>query len=223
MKKILYPIAAVLLAGLAYLLAWPVPIEPQSWTPPLAPKLEGVYATNDKLKDVQRFGIGVGVGPEGIAVDAAGRIYAGYVDGRVVMYSNNASSYQELGKTEGRPLGVSFGPNGGLVVADAHQGLLHFGSSSTPTVLAAAAEGVPFALTDDVDNTRLDKNLYFTDAAAYPLSNVMAEFLEHKGTGRLMQYDVTTKETKVLMKGLLFANGVAVGPDDALGVAIRDV
>lgn len=214
MKKILLALAVVVAAALAYLLLWPVPVSPVAWTPPPAPALEGAYAANDKLKDVQRFGVGVGKGPEGIAVDAAGRIYVGFEDGRIVMFSHNGTSYQELGKTEGRPLGVSFGPNGGLMIADAHKGLLHLGSGA-PRVLAAAADGVPFALTDDVDNTRLDKNVYFTDAAAYPLKHVLYEFVEHRGTGRLMQYNVETKETKVLMQGLLFGNGVAVGPDDA--------
>ena len=214
MKKILLAALALVLAAVIYLLTWPVSIDPQAWTPPKAPALEGDYAANDKLKDVQRFGVGVGVGPEGIAVDAAGRIYAGYEDGRIVMFSNNGSSYQELGKTEGRPLGLTFGPNGGLIIADAYQGLLHLGNGA-PRVVAAAADGVPFVLTDDADNTRLDKNLYFTDAAAYPLNHVLYEFVEHKGTGRLLQYNVESKETKVLMNGLLFANGVAVGPDDA--------
>lgn len=195
MKKILYAVLAVIAAVLVYLLAWPVGIDPVTWTPPPAPALEGVYAANDKLKGVQRFGVGVGIGPEGIAVDAAGRLYAGYEDGRIVMFSNNGTSYQELGKSDGRPLGITFGPNGGVVIADASLGLLHLGSGTTPKVLAAAAEGVPFALTDDVDNTRLDKNLYFTDAAAYPLSKVLYEFVEHRGTGRLMEYNVETKET----------------------------
>jgi len=215
MKKIAYPVLAVVGAGLAYLLAWPVPIDPQPWSPPPAPKLEGVYAPNDHLKNVQRFGIDVGKGPEGIAVDAAGRIYAGYEDGRIVMFSANAASYQELGQTTGRPLGLSFGPNGGVLIADAHLGLLQLGAGTTPKVLSAAAEGMPFALADDVDNTRLDKNVYFSDAAAYPLDKVLYEFVEHKGTGRLLRYNVETKETTVLMKGLLFGNGVAVGPDDA--------
>lgn len=214
MKKILMTVAALLLLAVLYLLFWPVPIAPVAWTPPPAPKLEGVYAANDVLKDVQRFGVGAGKGPEGINVDAAGRIYAGYDDGRIVMYSSNGNSYQELGKTEGRPLGISFGPNGGLVIADAERGLLHLGGGA-PRVLAAAADGLPFVLTDDVDNTRLDKNLYFTDAAAYPLHKLLYEFIEHKGTGRLLQYNVESKQTKVLMQGLHFANGVAVGPDDA--------
>jgi sugar lactone lactonase YvrE len=215
MKKITLALAALVAATLLYLLAWPVSIQPVMWTPPPMPALEGKYATNDKLKDVQRFGVGIGVGPEGIAVDAAGRIYAGYEDGRIVMFSANGNSYQALGKTSGRPLGLTFGPNGGLVIADAYQGLLHLGGGPEPKVLAAAADGVPFALTDDADNTRLDKNIYFTDAAAYPLHRVLYEFVEHRGTGRLMQYNVERRETKVLMKDLLFANGVAVGPDDA--------
>ena len=214
MKKILLAVLALVVAAVIYLLTWPVDITPQAWTPPPAPALEGVYAANDKLKDVQRLGIGVGKGPEGIAVDAAGRIYAGYDDGRIVMFSSNGNSYQELGKTEGRPLGITFGPNGGLIVADAYAGLLHIGGGA-PAVVAAAADSVPFALTDDADNSRFDKNIYFTDAAAYPLHQMLHEFVEHRGTGRLMQYNVETKETKVLMKDLLFANGVAVGPDDA--------
>src|SRR4029077_10758201 len=39
--------------------------------------------------------------------------------------------------------------------------------------------------------------------------------LAHDASGRLMQFNVTTGQTRVLLKGLHFANGVAVGPDDA--------
>lgn len=216
MQKILVAVLALFVAAVLYLLTWPVPIEPQAWTPPPLPKLEGMYAANDKLKHVQRFGVDVGVGPEGIAVDAEGRIYTGYVDGRIVMFSNNGSSYQELGNTNGRPLGLAVNPSGGLLIADAERGLLQLdGSSPTPRVLADAAEGVPFKLADDVVHATRDNNIYFSDAAAYPLKHVLYEFLEHKGTGRLLQYNTDSQQTKVLMKGLLFGNGVAMGPDDA--------
>ena len=33
----------------AYLLAWPVPINPGAWMPPIAPELTGVYAQNSEL------------------------------------------------------------------------------------------------------------------------------------------------------------------------------
>ena len=51
-----------------YLLFWPVPIDPQAWTPPAAPPLEGDYAVNDKLAGAERIGVGVGVGPETVSV-----------------------------------------------------------------------------------------------------------------------------------------------------------
>lgn len=42
-------LAVVLGALAAYLLLWPVPIEPAPWSPLEAPSLQGVYAPNDAL------------------------------------------------------------------------------------------------------------------------------------------------------------------------------
>ncbi|MDD3762408.1 MAG: SMP-30/gluconolactonase/LRE family protein [Nevskiales bacterium] len=200
----------------AYLLAWPVPIDPQAWTPPPAPAAEGVYAYNDTLKGIERLAEGLGNGPEGINVDAAGRIYAGYDDGRVVRYSHNGGDYTELTNTGGRPLGITFGPTGGVDVADARKGLLHIGRGREATLNTDSADGVPFGFTDDVDNTRLDKSLYFTDASSrFGIDATMADIFEHAPNGRLLRYDVVNKTTEVLLDGLYFPNGVAVGPDDA--------
>src|SRR5689334_49692 len=212
-KKPLLIGAALLAALVAYLLFWPI-IDPVAWNPPPAPSMtEGVYAYNEKLKGIQKIALGVGKGPEAVNVDAVGRLYAGYVDGRIVTFSGNGASYTEMANTGGRPLGITFGPNGGLVIADAKKGLLHLGQKLRR--LAKEADGVPFGFTDDVDNTRLDKNLYFTDASSrFGWGRHMADMLEHGANGRLLQYNVVTKQTKVLMSGLHFANGVAVGPDD---------
>jgi sugar lactone lactonase YvrE len=207
----------VLIAALVgYLLLWPVPIEPVAWTPKPAPKLEGPYAYNERLKGIEKIATDFGHGPEGIAVDAAGRIYAGFDDGRVAMFTADGKHPTLMGNTHGRPLGVTFGPNGGLIVADAKKGLLLMGGEDYQQTLAVAAEGTPFRFTDDVDNTRLDKNVYFTDASArFGIDNTLADFLEHGATGRLLRYDVANDRITVLMKGLHFPNGVAVGPDDA--------
>lgn len=67
-----------------YLLFWPVPIDPQAWTPPEIPELVGVYEPNSALAAVERLAKGVGVGSEDVAIDLGGRIYAGYEDGRIV-------------------------------------------------------------------------------------------------------------------------------------------
>lgn len=211
--KVLKIALALLAAAAAYLLLWPTGMDPVAWTPPPAPKLEGVYAANGKLKGIQKIGSGIGQGPEGVNVDAIGRVYAGYRDGRIMMFSPDGASYTELAKSPGRPLGITFGPNGGLVIADAQKGLLHFGSKLRR--LAKEADGVPFGFTDDVDNTRLDKNVYFTDASSkFGWGHHMSDILEHGANGRLLEYSFATKKTRVLMSGLHFANGVAVGPDD---------
>lgn len=210
LKVLLLLLAAVVL----YLLFWPTGMEPVAWTPPPAPALEGVYAYNEKLKGIQKLAEGAGVGPEGVNVDAVGSVYAGYEDGRVVKFAADGGSYFEMVNTGGRPLGITFGPNGGVVIADAKLGLLHLGKKLVP--LVSEAEGVPFGFTDDADNTRMDKNIYFTDASSkFGYGQQMKDFLEHGANGRLLQYNVVSKETHVLMKGLHFANGVAVGPDDA--------
>jgi sugar lactone lactonase YvrE len=207
-------VVAVLLVLALYLLLWPTGLEPVAWTPPPAPPLEGVYAYNEKLKGIQKLAPGVGSGPEAVNVDAVGRVYTGYKDGRIVMLAPNAASYSVLGNTQGRPLGITFGPNGGLVIADAKKGLLHLGGSLTP--LVTEADGVPFRFVDDADNTRLDKNIYFTDAShKYGYGRHMTDILEHGANGRLLEYNVNSKQTRVLLKDLHFANGVAVGPDDA--------
>ena len=208
-------ILLLLLGAVAlYLLLWPTDMEPVAWTPPPAPALEGVYAYNEKLKGIQKLAHGVGEGPEGVNVDAVGRVYAGYKDGRVMTFSANGGTYTEMTNTGGRPLGITFGPKGGLVIADAKKGLLHLGRNLTE--LVKEADGVPFGFTDDVDNTRLDKNVYFTDAShKFGYGEHMKDLLEHGANGRLLEYNVTTQQTRVLMSGLHFANGVAVGPEDA--------
>jgi sugar lactone lactonase YvrE len=215
MRTVIFAVVAIAcLVG--YLLFWPVPIEPVAWTPKPAPAAEGVYAPNEALKNIEKIATGYGHGPEGIAIDAPGRIYAGFDDGRVAMFSADGKSSTPMGNTRGRPLGITFGPNGGLIVADAIKGLLLIGSAEFQQTLAVAAEGTPFRFADDVDNSRLDKNVYFTDASArFSIDNTMADFLEHGHSGRLLRYDVANDKVDVLMKDLHFPNGVAVGPDDA--------
>jgi sugar lactone lactonase YvrE len=212
-KRALLGGGLALAAFLVYLLLWPTGMEPVAWTPPPAPALEGPYAYNEKLKGIQQLALGAGKGPEAINVDAVGRVYAGYADGRVLQLSGNGATYTEMVNTGGRPLGITFGPNGGLVIADAKKGLLHLGRQLSE--LAHEADGVPFGFTDDVDNTRLDKNVYFTDAShKFGYGRHMTDLLEHGPNGRLLEYNVATRQVRVLMTGLRFANGVAVGPND---------
>ena len=79
--------------------------------------------------------------------------------------------------------------------------------------LTDEAEGIKFKLTDGVD-VAVDGMIYFTDASyKYSLKEYIWDILEGRPHGRLMSFDPSTKETKVLVRDLFFANGVSVSPD----------
>lgn len=213
MLRLLTLLLFVLAGCAAYLLFLPVPIEPVAWTPPplnLAP-----YPPNERLKPAGRLAVGVGKGPEGLALDAAGMLYAGYDDGRVLRFDADGGNPTELANTKGRPLGLAVAPNGDVYVADAERGLMRIGADRVPTVLAVEADGVPFKFVDDVDVTADGSTLYFSDASSrYGLHEVMADVFEHRPNGRVLEYDIASGQTRVLMRDLHFANGVTMGPGD---------
>lgn len=215
MRKILKILLLLIAAAALYLLFWPVPIDPVAWTPPPAPALEGDYALNDKLKSVERLAVGQGQGPEAIALDAQGRVYTGYADGRVMRFEADGSNGQLLANTGGRPLGLKFAPDGRLIVADAAKGLLHIGESGAIGVLATEADGLALGFADDLDITQ-DGVVYFSDASwKFGHHQVMEDFMEHGANGRLLRHDLASGKTEVLAHGLHFPNGVALGPDEA--------
>lgn len=214
MKTLLLLILLVLAGAAGWAIRAPGPIEPQAWTPPTVPPLEGVYARNDRLKAIEKLAVGAGNGPEGVALDREGRVYAGYVDGRVVRLDPASGQLTELGNTGGRPLGTVIGPAGEVYVADADKGLLQIDHGQVK-VLSTTAGGKPFRFVDDVDVSADGNALYFSDASArFGIHELMSDVLEHGGSGRLLRYDRTSGETTVLQDGLYFPNGVALGPNE---------
>ena len=109
---------------LAYLLFWPVDAEPVAWTPPTAPEMNDQFEPNDYFQDVEILGLNDGIGPEDIAIDGAGNMYAGYDDGRIIKYDTHGNEVSVFVNTRGRPLGMDFDKKGNLIIADAEKGLL---------------------------------------------------------------------------------------------------
>lgn len=218
----------LIVLAMVYLAAYPVPISPVAWNPPQAPALTGQYQQNSRLAGVERLSLGTGdahpgagFAPEDVAIDSQDRIYAGLDDGRIMRLQADGSRPEEFSNTHGRPLGLIFDGNGNLIVADAIAGLLSIARDGSVSVLTTEADGVHFACTNDLDVAR-DGTIYFTDASSkFPLSNYRADILEHQGNGRLLAYDPKTKTTRVLMKDLCFANGVAVSPDQTFLLVVE--
>ncbi|HKY27671.1 MAG TPA: SMP-30/gluconolactonase/LRE family protein [Pyrinomonadaceae bacterium] len=221
LKRLFLFLLVLIVVLLAYLLFWPVPISPAAWTPPPPPPLTGVYEQNSKLANVQRLSVGPGFAPEDVAIDAEGRIYSGLDDGRIMRLEADGTNPSLFVDTHGRPLGMKFDSTGNLIVADAIKGLLSVGTGGSINVLTTQAEGVAFRCTNDLD-VAADGTIYFTDASSrFPLSSHKIDIIEHQTSGRLLAYDPKTKATRVILKALQFANGVAVSPDQSFVLVVE--
>ncbi len=197
----------------AYLLLWPVSIEPVTWEAPEAPPLEGRFAVNDLLADVTLISTGNDFGPEDVAVDREGRVYVGTQQGRILRYAKADDSFEVFAETGGRPLGLDFDSSENLIVADAHKGLLSVDPQGKVTVLCTEVDGIPFVFTDDVDVDEQDV-AWFSDASfRFGPERVRHDFIESAPNGRLLRYDLRSGDCELVLGGLFFANGVAVSAD----------
>ena len=219
-RTILKSLIGIIALLLAYLLFWPVPINPAAWTPPQAPELAGIYAQNSELARTERLTVDGG-NPEDVAFDSQDRIYTGTEDGRIFRFQADGTQPQVFANTGGRPLGLIFDHFENLIVADAIKGLLSISPDGKITELSKEAEGVPFRCTNDLD-IATDGTIYFTDASSkFPLTLLRADLLEHQPNGRFLAYNQRTRKTTVLLRDLYFANGVAVSHDQSF-VLVND-
>lgn len=215
MKSFLKIFAYILVALLVYLLFYPVNIEPKAWTPPPAPEMSGVYEPNNKLAAVEKYQTMYGEGPEDIALDPGGYIYTGLLNGKILRFQPDGSNPIVFAETGGRPLGMAFDTSGNLIVADAEKGLILVDAEGGILPLTTAYKGQPYQFVDDLD-IAADGKIYFSDASmGHGVRNWKDDIMAHSETGRLFVFDPVRKHTQLLLGGLNFANGIALGPDDA--------
>ena len=200
---------ALLSFALAYLLFWPVPIDPVTWRPATNPPT----VPSDRLNGIRSLP-DVGVGPESVAIGPDGRLYTGLQDGRVVRMHADGTGVETFVRTGGRPLGMKFDGERKLVVADAFRGLLSISPERKITVLAESVNGERMLFPNDLA-IAADGTVWFSDASRrFDQHHWMLDFLEGRATGRLLRYDPRTGRVEVVLDHLMFANGVALGPDD---------
>jgi len=217
MMKRLAIIVTIALVGLAaYLFFWPVPIAPIAWTPSRNPGQTGVFAQSAGFRSPQKLIAEAGLGPEDVTRGADGLFSAGLQDGRILRFRAESDGQPELFvNTGGRPLGMQFDAHGNLIVADAFKGLLSISPDRAITILTDSVAGKRMLFPDDLDIAQ-DGVIWFTDASQrFDQHHWILDFWEGQPTGRLLSYDPKTKQTKVHVESLRFANGVALGPDDA--------
>ncbi|CAJ1979081.1 unnamed protein product [Sphenostylis stenocarpa] len=183
-------------------------------------------------------------GPESIAFDPLGRgPYTGVADGRVIFWNGHSwvdFAYTSPNRSEicnplasatpfsymknehicGRPLGLRFDKKtGDLFIADAYFGLLKVGpEGGLATSLVTEAEGIPLKFTNDVDLDG-EGNVYFTESTAnYPRRNFVQVVFSGDDSGRVLKYNLATKETTVLLSNIQFPNGITLSKDGSFFV-----
>jgi sugar lactone lactonase YvrE len=207
--------ALVVVAIAAYLCFWPVPIEPVSWSAPVPPGFTGPYAPNTRLSGLRTIDIGSEVGPEHIATGPDGKLYAAMESGALLRMDPDGGKRQVFANTGGRVLGFDFDSRGRMIAADPMKGLLALTPEGRVTVLV---DRVSYANSVVVAP---DGTIYFTDASArfspiewggtYAAS--VLDILEQSATGRVLAHDPATRSTRVVARGLSFANGIALSSD----------
>ncbi|RWR77046.1 protein STRICTOSIDINE SYNTHASE-LIKE 10-like protein [Cinnamomum micranthum f. kanehirae] len=205
--------------------------------PSSSPHPPQVQARIDIVRDFSRIALPGSIGPETIDFDSAGEgPYTGVSDGRVLKWLGDERGWIEFATTSrerkkgecdgthdpkledtcGRPLGLRFyNATGDLYIVDAYFGLLMVGGhGGLATQLATSAEGVPFRFTNAVDIDQTSGFVYFTDSSTrFQRRDYIWAIRTRDKTGRLMQYDPKSKQVTVLLRGLFFANGVALSKD----------
>jgi sugar lactone lactonase YvrE len=141
--------------------------------------------------------------------------------GAILRMNPDGSGQEVVVNTGGRVLGFDFDAAGNLIAADAFKGLLSISPDKKVTVLADKAAGSPILYANAVVVARNGK-VYFSDASTRfgarqwggTFEASILDILEQSATGRVIEYDPATQATRIVAKGLSFANGVALSQDE---------
>lgn len=221
MKKLFLTIVVLLLLVAAYLTLWPVPIEPVSWNAPMPPGYTGAHTVNTKLANLKMISLGTEEGPEHIAIGKDSKLYTTVASGNILRMNPDGSAQEVFVNTGGRVLGFDFDAAGNLIAADAYKGLLSISPDRKIMVLTDKVSGDPIRYADAVVVAKSGK-MYLSDASARfapkewggTFEAGILDILEQASTGRVLEYDPVNKTTRVVAKGLSFANGVALSQDE---------
>lgn len=187
-------------------------IDPVVWQPPAAPARAWQPRSERAVPPLTVLDV-IGRGPEDVLFDDTGRVLCGVADGRLLRLAPDGRQVEVLADTGGRPLGLEWLPDGGLLVCDARRGLLRVSVESG--LVETLADGLSFCNNAAVAP---DGTIYFSDSTGrIGIDHWKGELLQHSGTGRLLRRGLG-EETTTLLDGLQFANGVALAPDGSFVV-----
>ena len=209
--------------GVLYLAYRPTGIEPVAYRPSKDPGFSGAFAPNERLAIVDVIDMGDEHGPEDIAIDADG--VGWFTSEQSGLWRIEGREARHVGRLGGRPLGLEFGPDGALYIADSYLGLLRYTEDGGSEVLADRFDGHPIRYANQVAPSR-DGSVFFSvstrrhdpEAMGGTLQSSIVDLWEHRRTGHVLRW--TDAGLTQVADGFNFTNGIALTPDeDALLIA----
>ena len=216
-----------LLALVAYLCFWPIPVAPQGWSAPKDKGYNGPHVRNERLAGLQLVPLAAGQeGPEYLA-HHGDWLYTGLSNGDVLSLSTDGVQQDVVANTGGRPLGLAVAADGSLLVADAMRGLLRITGKGAQARIDAVLTEVdhpaphdPVRYADAVE-VAPDGRIWLTDASrrfgakasGSTFEASVLDILEHSCTGRVITLDAQGHNPKVTLAGLCFPNGMVFSAD----------
>jgi sugar lactone lactonase YvrE len=184
-------------------------INPVRWQPPPVDPLPDLPAPSITVVPLP------GNGPEDVVVDAAGQLWTGLEDGRIVRVPSQGGPTvpKVIADTGGRPLGLHIARDGRVLICDSHRGLLALDATmGTLDVLAESVAGRPLRFCSNVTETA-DGTIYFTESTCdFGFEHFTAPIVEARGRGALFRLE-PDGTASTMVDGLYFANGLTPTAD----------
>lgn len=211
MRIVLGVLAALALFVVGFLALTPAPIEAHYFDAGPAPVMEGVLEPNDALAACEILGADEILHPEELEIDAQGRIYASTEDGTIVRLTigdDGAYEVEVYARPGGRPNGISFDPAGRMLVSDGWdvgpQWIDPDGGVSAFPIEHGQASAI------SRDGTVYLPRYGNAGRSDDLMVDVLLRISEAAPDGEILAYDPETGQTRVLMTGLLWPDGVAL-------------
>ncbi len=220
-RRVALGVGGLLVVATAYFSFWPVPVEPAPWVAHAPPGYVGPFAPNRLLSGLQKIDIGAEHGPEHMAIGLDGKLYAAMTSGNLIRMDTDGANQEIFANTGGRVLGFAFDAASRLIAADAIKGLLAINSDGKVSLLTdRVGADDPIVYANSVVTAQAG-TIYFTQSSTrfapadwggtYEAS--VLDIIEQSATGRVLAFDPASGETRIVARGLSFANGIALSTD----------
>jgi SMP-30/Gluconolactonase/LRE-like region len=199
------------------------PVSPVSWTPP-DDLLAADACKRAPTAIASVLAEGFPGSADGLAFDQNDRLLAAISDGSVIAVDQKTSRWTTISKGGTFLTGLTAQTDGTIYAVDEQVGGLYSarpGQALKPVLAAIGKERLLWS--NDVASSPSGHVYMTTTATGRSLDDFFFEVLEHRGTGKLIEYDPRTGLARLMRRNLNMTNGIAVTTDNRLLVAESSV